>query len=82
MPDDDAGRGAGRTIMWEARAADGRGDELLAWVLAAAPASAPAYRAGDRVVVLLPAGADVVLGDPPEELLARPIHRWPFDRVR
>lgn len=73
--------------MWEAKAAPGRADELLAWLLAAAPAG-QVFAAGDRVVLVVdlaestgpagPAGP----ADPPAELLARPVHAWRFTRVR
>ncbi|MFE7134663.1 hypothetical protein ACFVIM_27765 [Streptomyces sp. NPDC057638] len=44
-------------LMWEARAAEGRGDELLAWARAQALSPAPrrreSFRAGpDRVLVI------------------------------
>ncbi|MEU6482869.1 hypothetical protein [Streptomyces sp. NPDC046887] len=83
------------TLMWEARAADGRGAELLAWARAQRPPSdpglAPSRREtftapGDRVLVLTwwdaPEGTEVPeLPDPPAELLARPVHRWRFTSV-
>lgn len=69
--------------MWEARAAAGRTEDLLGWVLAAAPAGASVYRAAgdaERVVVIDPAGVGVV-ADPPADLLARPAHSWDFQPV-
>jgi hypothetical protein len=70
-----------RTLMWEARAAPGRGDELLAWALEHADADADVYRGGDeRVVVIDATGRG--LPDAPPELVARPPHVWPFERVR
>lgn len=78
-----------RAQMWEARATDGRGAELTAWVHAnALPAlrgsvglertellSAP----GDRVLLITWWTAEPVpIPDPPAELLARPVHRWAF----
>lgn len=45
-------------LMWEARAADGRGDELLAWVRRQAPEGGEPLRRetfrapGDRVLVI------------------------------
>ncbi|MCX2971011.1 hypothetical protein WDH52_10525 [Streptomyces sp. TRM70308] len=76
-------------LMWEARAADGRGPELLAWVRAQPLAPAPARRdtytaAADRVLVVThwdDAAAPVELPDPPAELLHRPVHRWRFRQV-
>ena len=64
------------TLMWEAKGAP----ELLAWALDNAPTGADVYRGGDgRVVVIDPTGAG--LPEPPVELLARPVHVWPFERV-
>ncbi|WP_077059504.1 hypothetical protein [Streptomyces sp. MP131-18] len=76
-------------LMWEARAAEGRGAELLAWVRAQRPARAPLRREtftapGDRVLVITwwPAGAEGdPLSEPPRELLHRPVHRWRFTQV-
>jgi hypothetical protein len=75
-------------LMWEARAAAGRGGELLAWARAQALDPAPARRETftapqDRVLVITwwqgePGGE---LPDPPGELLHRPVHRWRFTRV-
>ena len=56
------GRRAAMTVMWEARAAEGRLDELVAFVCAAADPSASVYRAaGDeaRVVVIDPTGRGI-----------------------
>ncbi|TWF99515.1 hypothetical protein FHX73_113362 [Kitasatospora viridis] len=74
--------------MWEARAVDGRGAELLGWARERLlPALAGASRLellsapGDRVLVIawwpegVQPGAPV---EPPAELLARPVHRWSF----
>ena len=66
--------------MWEAKAADGQADALLAWVLARAPEGAEVYRSAERVVVI--AAAPVVLEDPPAALMDRPAYGWEFDRVR
>jgi hypothetical protein len=69
------------TVMWEARAAPGRADELIAWAVANAPAGAEVYRSADgRVVVIDGTGAG--LPDPPAGLLARPAHAWRFEPVR
>ncbi|MFJ2177307.1 hypothetical protein ACIOHE_31000 [Streptomyces sp. NPDC087851] len=78
-------------LMWEARAASGRGGELLAWAgayeLPYAPQRRELFRApGDRVLVItwwdgaydtdLPE-----LPDPAPDLIARPVHRWRFEAV-
>jgi hypothetical protein len=69
-----------RTMMWEAKAADGRAEELLAWVLENAAPAAEIYRSADqRVVVIDPTDSD--LPDPPADLLARPAHAWRFTPV-
>jgi hypothetical protein len=69
-----------RTLMWEAKAADGRTDALLAWTLQHAAPDAQVYRSADgRVVVIDP--TDTEPGDPPAELLARPPHAWRFTPV-
>jgi hypothetical protein len=70
--------------MWEVRAAPGRLDDLVRWVLAQRPAVDQVYRSppGDpdeRLVVL---DADHEPPKPPPELTARPPHVWWFDRVR
>ncbi|WP_280672137.1 hypothetical protein [Kitasatospora sp. MAP12-44] len=73
--------------MWEARAAEGRAGELLAWARASAlPALAGADRVelfsapGDRVLLISWwDGLDPVAApEPPAGLLARPVHRWSF----
>ncbi|MFI7277754.1 hypothetical protein [Streptomyces sp. NPDC049879] len=77
------------TLMWEARAAAGRGAELLAWArsrtLAPAPDRRETFRAEpDRVLVLTwwPDGTvPTELPDPPPDLLHRPVHRWRFEPV-
>ncbi|OEU85280.1 hypothetical protein DB35_16025 [Streptomyces abyssalis] len=78
-------------LMWEAKAAGGRGGELLAWArdqeLAEAPQRRETYTApGDRVLVITwwSGGLSAKLPelpDPPEELTARPVHRWRFEQV-
>ena len=70
------------TVMWEARAAEGRLDELIAYVRAHAAPEAQIYRGVDgppRVVVIDPTGTGIS-GVPPE-LVARPPHQWLFDPV-
>jgi len=68
--------------MWEVRAADGRLDDLVAYVSAHADPSAQVFRSvGDdpRVVVIDPTGRGVP--DVPAELVARPPHEWRFEPV-
>ncbi|GAA2744656.1 MULTISPECIES: hypothetical protein [Kitasatospora] len=78
-----------RAHMWEARAAEGRGPELDAWVrghaLPALRGSAGLLRTelfaapGDRVLLITWwADEPSQVADPPPELLARPVHRWSF----
>ena len=80
-------------LMWEAKAAPGRGPELLAWARAqGAHGEALAVRRehftapGERILVITWWDADFdaelpEIPDPPEEFLARPVHRWRFERV-
>jgi hypothetical protein len=68
------------TVMWEAKAADGRAAELLAWTLGHAPAKADVYRSADGRVVVIDQTGDG-LPEPPAELLARPPHAWRFTPV-
>jgi hypothetical protein len=74
------------TTMWEARAADGQLEELLAWVLWRVDATAQVYRGAasePRVVVIDPTGqAERRLGRVPAHLVARPPHSWNFDNAR
>ncbi|MEU0070966.1 hypothetical protein ABZ027_15695 [Streptomyces sp. NPDC006332] len=78
-------------LMWEARAVDGRGEQLLAWARAQTLTRQPLRREtlrapGDRVLVItwwdeaydaeLPE-----LPEPDEELVSRPVHRWRFESV-
>jgi hypothetical protein len=66
--------------MWEAKALPDRADDLLAWALEHAPLEARVYCSPDaRVVVIDDSGAG--LPEAPAELLARPVHVWPFTRV-
>jgi hypothetical protein len=70
------------TLMWEVRGADGRMDDLVAYVSAHADPSARVFRsrgADPRVVVIDP--TDLGLPDVPAELVARPPHVWRFDEV-
>ncbi|MFF4904331.1 hypothetical protein [Streptomyces sp. NPDC001260] len=78
-------------LMWEARAVEGRGADLLAWArrqdLAPAPLRRETLRAPqDRVLVITwwaePYDAELVeLPDPPSELVTRAVHRWRFESV-
>ncbi|MFD6436767.1 hypothetical protein [Streptomyces venezuelae] len=78
-------------LMWEARAAEGRGDELLAWARAqrldGAPVRREAFRAPqDRVLVITwwDAAYDAELPElpePAEGLVTRAVHRWRFESV-
>ncbi|MFH8838907.1 hypothetical protein [Streptomyces sp. NPDC017868] len=78
--------------MWEARAARGRGAELLEWararVLAREPLRRELFRAPqDRVLVLTWWEAETFdaelpeLPEPDTELITRPVHRWRFESV-
>lgn len=77
--------------MWEARAVEGRGGELLAWAraqeLAAQPLRRETLRAPqDRVLVITwwDAEFDADLPELPEpgaELVGRAVHRWRFEVV-
>lgn len=78
-------------LMWEARAAAGRGEELLAWVrvqeLPGEPLRREVLRAPqDRVLVITwwDAAYDAELPELPEpdgELVTRAVHRWRFESV-
>jgi hypothetical protein len=78
-------------LMWEARAARGRGADLLAWVrqqpLADEPLRREIFRAPqDRVLVITwwDASYDDPLPELPEpepELVTRSVHRWRFEVV-
>ncbi|WP_327697145.1 hypothetical protein [Streptomyces sp. NBC_00459] len=78
-------------LMWEARAVEGRGGELLAWAraqeLAAQPLRRETLRAPqDRVLVITwwDAEFDADLPELPEpgaELVGRAVHRWRFEVV-
>ena len=79
-------------LMWEARAAQGRGAELLEWVRGQRlPGGQPLRREtfaapGDRVLVITwwNDSYDAVvpeLPDPPVELVRRTVHRWRFESL-
>lgn len=68
--------------MWEAKAAPGRAAELAAAVLAGLAEDDPTqvFAAADRVVVVTDESwPGPVLA---AEVLARPAHRWVFQRLR
>ncbi|MET9787299.1 hypothetical protein [Streptomyces canus] len=79
------------TLMWEARATEGRGEELLAWArrqeLPLRPLRRETFRAPqDRVLVVTwwDASYDAQLPELPEPdggLVARPVHRWRFESL-
>lgn len=82
-------------LMWEARAAGGRGAELLEWAgarvaeLAREPLRSELLRAPqDRVLVLTwwDVGYDELselpeLPEPDAGLISRPVHRWRFESL-
>ncbi|MER7483117.1 hypothetical protein ABTX60_36680 [Streptomyces sp. NPDC126510] len=78
-------------LMWEARASEGRGEDLLAWAraqeLPRAPLRRETFRAPqDRVLVLTwwdePFDAELPeLAEPGDELISRAVHRWRFESV-
>ena len=78
-------------LMWEAKAAEGRGPELLDWARAQELPKPPLRHEnfsapGGRVLVITWWSAAFSaslpeLPDPPEELSARPVHRWRFEQV-
>ncbi|MEU8524168.1 MULTISPECIES: hypothetical protein [Streptomyces] len=80
------------TLMWEARAVQGRGAELLEWTRAQElpyePLRRETFRAAqDRVLVLTWWEADALdaelpeLPEPAADLITRPVHRWRFESV-
>ncbi|MGY0024473.1 hypothetical protein ACVHNB_36595 [Streptomyces sp. YJ-C3] len=76
-------------LMWEARAVEGHGKELLAWAKAQGlerePERRETFRApADRVLVITwwDAEFDAELPELPEpdaELVTRAVHRWRFE---
>lgn len=78
-------------LMWEARASEGRGADLLAWAraqeLAREPLRREIFRAPqDRVLVITwwdaPYDAELPeLPEPERELVTRAVHRWRFESV-
>ncbi|WP_416972332.1 hypothetical protein [Streptomyces sp. 4F14] len=78
-------------LMWEAKAAAGRGEELLAWArrqpLATSPLRRETLRGPEgRVLVITWWDAEYEaqlpeLPEPEGDLIARPVHRWRFESV-
>ncbi|MFC0846685.1 hypothetical protein ACFH04_23620 [Streptomyces noboritoensis] len=78
-------------LMWEARAVQGRGGDLLAWARAQPLPYPPVRREvfaapQDRVLVITwwDAAYDAELPELPEpdgELVTRPVHRWRFESL-
>ncbi|MGA5428363.1 hypothetical protein [Streptomyces koyangensis] len=84
------------TLMWEARAPEGRGPDLLEWTRTratelpdgpSAPLRTELFQAPqDRVLCLTwwrpEDGPDLPeLPEPPAELITRAVHRWRFESV-
>jgi hypothetical protein len=66
--------------MWEAKAVEGRLDDLVDYVSRHADPSADVFRSADhRVVVIDPTGHG--LPEVPGDLVARTPHVWAFERV-
>ncbi|MDW8809119.1 hypothetical protein P1P68_31060 [Streptomyces scabiei] len=78
-------------LMWEARAVEGRGGELLAWAraqeLPVRPLRRETLRAPqDRVLVITWWDAEYEaelpeLPEPGAELVSRAVHRWRFESL-
>jgi hypothetical protein len=79
-------------LMWEARAVEGRGADLLAWARAQELTPRPVRREilrapQDRVLVITWWDADFddpdlpELPEPEAELVTRAVHRWRFESV-
>lgn len=80
-------------LMWEVRADEGKASEVITWLednvvpflgRRQGYRSVDLYRsAEDRVVVIAHFdGEPVNLPEPPRELVARPVHQWPFEHVQ
>lgn len=76
------------TLMWEAKAPDGLGPELLRWVLTEGVSGlsesvrTEVFTGSDRVVVIaVGPGVPDRLPEPPAGLTDRPAHAWPFTRI-
>jgi hypothetical protein len=70
------------TLMWEVRAAPGRLPDLLRWVgeHALPDLDADVYTSSDDRLVLIVRGLPKIPA-PPDDLVARSPHAWPFKRV-
>ncbi|MCH0563349.1 MULTISPECIES: hypothetical protein [unclassified Streptomyces] len=78
-------------LMWEARAVQGRGPELLAWARAQELGGTPLRRESlrapqDRVLVITwwdaPYDAELPeLPEPDGDLVTRAVHRWRFESL-
>ncbi|MFE2425555.1 hypothetical protein ACFXJ5_02145 [Streptomyces sp. NPDC059373] len=78
-------------LMWEARALEGRGPELLEWARTRPLPGTPLRREtlsapGDRVLVITwweaPYDADLPeLPEPGPDLVRRAVHRWRFESL-
>jgi hypothetical protein len=79
------------SLMWEAKAAEGRGPQLVEWAREQDLQPAPLRREtfttpDDRVLVITwwDAPYDAVVPELPEpepELVARQVHRWRFESL-
>jgi hypothetical protein len=67
-------------VMWEAKAAPGKTDALVEWLLERAPEQGHVYRSEDRVVLITE--APLQLDGAPAELIDRPSQAWEFERLR
>lgn len=74
-----------QVLMWEAK---GDADGLVTWWRAsvdpelAAGVEAELFRSADRVVALVRGvGPGFRVPEPPDALVARPPHAWPFETV-
>lgn len=87
------GARANNALMWEVRAAEGQQEQLLTWIgdnvvpllsHQAGCRNVDVYRSDEQRVVVIAHfdGAPAELPEPPGELVARPVHQWPFERVR
>lgn len=76
------------TLMWEAKARQGLGGELLEWVLTEGVTGlgesvrTEVFTASERVVVVVVGHeAPRTLPEPPADLIERAPHAWPFTRI-
>lgn len=64
-------------LMWEVRAAEGRLDDLIAYLLTTVPGGTQVYQGADERVVVI----GETVPEPPADLVARAPHVWDFERV-